>query len=190
MKKLLNKIILVILISISIYSILTGIRLYNWSKENSFNIFNDKSLSNQVENLDESKIKGMGINVKTSIDQSINNGKDENYSIGFAVWRQTQYWLGQIFAWNLEISFIIGSAIVIGYLIINTNWNLLIKIFFGYFIQFVVFTMIYVFVMSDYIDNVKRDYGISNFFIIYTIVFIIMLFKHYCFKNKLNNKVE
>lgn len=190
MKKFLNKIIIIILISISIYSILTGIILYNWSKEYNFKIFNDKSLSNQVENLDEFKIKGIGINVKYSIDQSISNGKDEDYSIGFAVWRQTQYWLGQIFAWNLEISFIIGITIVIGYLIINTNWNFLIKIFFGYFIQFVVFTMIYVFAMSNYIDNVKRDYGISNFFIIYSIVFIIMFFKHYCFKNKLNNKVK
>ena len=118
-KQYLKYILMIVLITIIVYLVLTSIRLYKWSTDNQFNIFNDKSLSNQIDNLNESKIRGIGANVQSSIDLNFNNGKDEQYSVGFAVWRQTQYWLGQIFAWNIEISFIIGLAIVIGYLKLN-----------------------------------------------------------------------
>lgn len=183
MKKILKYILMIVLITLIVYLVLTSIRLYKWSTDNQFNIFNDKSLSNQIDNLNESKIRGIGANVQSSIDLNFNNGKDEQYSVGFAVWRQTQYWLGQIFAWNIEISFIIGLAIVIGYLILKTKWNVFIKIFFGYLVQFILFTSLYILIMSSYIDTVKRDYGILSFFIIYSLVFAIMYFA-ISFKNR------
>ena len=178
---------MILILTILVYITLTIVRLFDWSIDNQYNLFNDKELTSQTETLVDSKIRGLGSNVKSSIDLSISNGKEENYAIGFAVWRQTQIWLGQIFAWNLEISFIIALAIVIGYKVLNTEWNIFVKIIVGYMGLFMLLTFAYMFIMKDYIDTVKRDYGISNFFIIYSILFLIMNFVIDIKKNKNTN---
>lgn len=210
--KLLKAILIFLLSTIIIYSTLTIKYLCNWCSEMQVNIF---SHEDNIYYLDDEKVNELGNSIRVQAElfeeagkespyknningHSFNDGHSHSFtdfydSLGIVLWQNLQSLVWQISEMYINISIFLGIAISFAYIIVtNKKINSILKIIIAYLGILVVVPPLYMYSWSGRFWEITRMYARmpKYFYIIYTIIFILMYITNFIIGKLLAKKLN
>lgn len=126
-KSILKFLLILIIVTTIVFFILDTKSFYSWCKKYDLQMFNTHNISDEdVENLDEFKINGLGkgitsmkeIELEFMEENNIEKIDQENFATGYASWLQLQSSAFEITQYY-KLSILIGVIITLGYILIK-----------------------------------------------------------------------
>lgn len=214
-KKVLSTLLIFIISSLLIYMIATINRFFYWCNQNEIQLFSKNMPDEYILNdIDKNKIYSLGENIGEYAKLLEYSKKDKNlekdasyyltvdgkkYSIaeefepvGYSIWSFLQGNLSSIFTLYIDYSIFVGLAISIAYLVIKSSKiSSILKFAFGYFGVILIIPQLYSYSVSHSFAGVEA-YKIwsINFYIAYTIIFVLIFVANYGISNNIKKKLN
>ncbi len=213
-KKILKTLIVLIISTVTIYTVLTLKLTFKECKENQIMLFSN-SYAEDLTKIDKEKIKGIGDSIglfaellEESRENSPYKDDGENHEIGdghehtigeffdplgFSIWISVQSKISDITTRYISISILSGIAITIAYITISTKkLHNVLKVIIGYIGVMLIIPPIYMYTWTYRFWDIISTYKSmpKYFYIGYTIIFVIMFAINYLIGAKMSKKLN
>lgn len=192
-KTLFKFIILLTVLSLSVYTILTLVEIQHWCDRMQISI--TKNEEEQFLKLNEEDINSLGTIIEQSSLSLTDHFKGTAYekynTTGLSVWRLLQVQINDIIKKNIVLSLFVSISITTSYaIIISRKLSNPLKIVLGYWVIIFVVPPLYMYSYTGKFWNISAMYlkGISPlFYMIFTFSFLIFMYLNYKNSVKLKN---
>lgn len=219
LKKILKILLVFIISTITIYLIFTASEFYKWCEQNSLlSIFNPfYGATDDLKMIEKDKIKEIGDYVgaiETQMEKGlegssyINDGENHYFgdghnhktiaeifnTKGYSVWLYMYGGLRDVFTKYNKVAILLGIVTTIAYIIITTKkMNSIVKVVLGYVLPMIIFPPIYMYSYTNRFWDINTMYFKGTpkyFYLIYTIIFVILYVTNYIINVKKAKKLN